>query len=143
MLLILDCVIPGMAVRGMRGMMGDIALSVSSSLGSRRWGKRGVSSPTLLSGDDAGMILSGASSSSLSILLKKSFYSHSTTRNACILVNKNLKNIVPLYLMSSFWLCGGVGRAAKMSTLFTSSVTESVGRSIVSLEPKYCTYNSK
>lgn len=30
-----------------------------------------------------------------------------------------------LYLMSSFWLCGGVGRAARMSTLFTSSVTDS------------------
>lgn len=73
MLLHLDCVIPGIAVRGMSGMMGDIALSVSSSLGSRRWGKRGVSSPTLLSGDDAGMILSGASSSSLSILLKEYF----------------------------------------------------------------------
>lgn len=28
-------IVPGMAVRGMRGMMGDIALSVSSSLGSR------------------------------------------------------------------------------------------------------------
>lgn len=28
--------VPGMAVRGMRGMMGDIALSVSSSLGSWR-----------------------------------------------------------------------------------------------------------
>lgn len=29
-------IVPGMAVRGMRGMMGDIALSLSSSLGSRR-----------------------------------------------------------------------------------------------------------
>lgn len=28
--------------------------------------------------------------------------------------------------MSSFWLCGGVGRAARMSTLFTSNVTDSV-----------------
>lgn len=66
-------IVPGMAVRGMRGMMGDIALSVSSSLGSRSWGNRFVSSPTLLSGDDAGMMLSGASSSSLSILLKTHF----------------------------------------------------------------------
>lgn len=49
-------------------MMGEMALSLSSSLGSRRWGKRLVSSATLLSGDDAGMMLSEVSSSSLSIL---------------------------------------------------------------------------
>lgn len=61
--------VPGMAVRGMTGMMGDMALSLSSSLGSRRWGKRLVSSATLLSGDDAGMMLSEVSSSSLSILV--------------------------------------------------------------------------
>lgn len=53
----------------MTGMMGDMALSLSSSLGSRRWGKRLVSSATLLSGDDAGMMLSEVSSSSLSILV--------------------------------------------------------------------------
>lgn len=41
-----------------------------------------------------------------------------------------------LYLMSSFWLCGGVGRAARMSTLFTSSVTDSV-RVKHSLEQNY------
>ena len=65
------CVVdlPGMAVRGMSGMIGDMVLSVSSSLGSRRRGKRGASSPRSLSGEDAGTILSGASlSSSLSIL---------------------------------------------------------------------------
>lgn len=61
--------VPGMAVRAMTGMMGDMALSLSSSLGSRRWGKRLVSSATLLSGDDAGMMLSEVSSSSLSILV--------------------------------------------------------------------------
>lgn len=54
-------------------MMGDIALSVSSSFGSRRCGKRVVVSPILLSGDDAGMILSGVSSSSLSILKNRLF----------------------------------------------------------------------
>ena len=41
-----------------------------------------------------------------------------------------------MYLMSSFWLCGGVGRAARMSTLFTSSVTDSV-RAKHYLEPNY------
>lgn len=61
--------VPGMAVRAMTGMMGDMALSLSSSLGSRRCGKRLVSSATLLSGDDAGMMLSEVSSSSLSILV--------------------------------------------------------------------------
>lgn len=61
--------LPGMAVRAMTGMMGDMALSLSSSLGSRRWGNRLVSSATLLSGDDAGMMLSEVSSSSLSILV--------------------------------------------------------------------------
>lgn len=59
----------GMAERGIMGMTGEMALSTSSSLGSNRWGKRVVSSPSWLSGEDAGTMLSGASlSSSLSIL---------------------------------------------------------------------------
>ena len=60
--------VPGIALRGMRGMMGDMARSVSSSLGSRRQGKRAMASPRALSGDEAWTMLSEASSSSLSIL---------------------------------------------------------------------------
>ena len=48
--------------------MGDMARSVSSSLGSRRQGNRAMVSPRVLSGDDAWTMLSEASSSSLSIL---------------------------------------------------------------------------
>lgn len=82
------------------------------------------------------MMLSGASSSSLSILLKIIFPTVVTTEQIYVLwLTKNLK---VLYLMSSFWLCGGVGRAARISTLFTSSVTESAGK-ISYLESNYCT----
>lgn len=56
-------------MRGMSGIVGEMVLSVSSSLGSRKRGKRSASSPKSHSGEDAGTILSGASlSSSLSIL---------------------------------------------------------------------------
>lgn len=82
----------GMLARGMIGMMGDSTRSSSSGLASLSRGKRSSSSPSTLSGDEAGTMLSGESlSSSLSILT------------------------------SSVWLCGGVGRAASRSRLFTST----------------------
>lgn len=81
-------------------MMGDIALSLSSSLGSRRWGKRLVSSATLLSGDDAGIMLSEVSSSSLSILVNgNTFHVTKSHSDKKLWTAKNLKK---MYLMSSF-----------------------------------------
>lgn len=60
---------PGILARGMMGMMGDSTRSSSSGLASLSRGKRSSSSPSTLSGDEAGTMLSGESlSSSLSIL---------------------------------------------------------------------------